>query len=186
MYILICTVLSSIPTNHRMYRVRGCVGVCVCVAGAIQMESRYPSGGCILWIYILGVAGGGVKAAFGWAGWGGGDSTDVMHLYKWQSAWQQLSVICKHVSWCKSNVYHTVPKEIDFPRYTMKCSGENEILRGIFHVVSRFPLHFMLYRWSFDYFSISEHHWAPIWCRAGCPTVHYIVRWRGHLGIEKR
>ena len=39
----------------------------------------------------------------------------------------------------------TVPKVIDFPRYeyNTKCSGENEILRGIFRVVSRFPLHFM-------------------------------------------
>ena len=36
-----------------------------------------------------------------------------------------------------------VPKEIDFPRYDMKCSGENVIQRGIFHVVSCFPLHFM-------------------------------------------
>ena len=33
----------------------------------------------------------------------------------------------------------------------MKCSGEYVILRGIFHVVSRFPLHFMLYRGNFDY-----------------------------------
>ena len=42
---------------------------------------------------------------------------------------------------------YTVPKEIDFPRYNMKFSGENMIvLRGIFHVVSCFPLHFMLYR----------------------------------------
>ena len=31
---------------------------------------------------------------------------------------------------------YTVPKEIYFPRYNMKCSGENLILRGIFHVVS--------------------------------------------------
>ena len=38
----------------------------------------------------------------------------------------------------------------------MKCSGENVILRGIFHVVSRFPLHFMFYRGNFDFFSNSE------------------------------
>ena len=38
-----------------------------------------------------------------------------------------------------------VPKVIDFQRYNMKCSGENEILRGTFHVVSRFLLHLMLY-----------------------------------------
>ena len=40
----------------------------------------------------------------------------------------------------------TVPKEIDFPQYNMKFSGENVLLRGIFHVVSGFPLLFMLYR----------------------------------------
>ena len=31
---------------------------------------------------------------------------------------------------------YTVPKEIDFPQYNMKWSGENLTLRGIFHVVS--------------------------------------------------
>ena len=34
----------------------------------------------------------------------------------------------------------------------MKCSGENVILGGTFHVVSCFPLHFMLYRGNLDYF----------------------------------
>ena len=34
----------------------------------------------------------------------------------------------------------------------MKCSGENEILCGIFHVVSRFPLHLILYHGNFDSF----------------------------------
>ena len=33
---------------------------------------------------------------------------------------------------------HTVPKVIDFPRYKNKCSVENVILRGIFHLVSGF------------------------------------------------
>ena len=47
----------------------------------------------------------------------------------------------------------TVPKEIDFPRYNMKCSRKNVILRGIVHVVSCFPLHFMLYRRNLDCFS---------------------------------
>ena len=49
---------------------------------------------------------------------------------------------------------YTVPKVIDFPRYNMKFSGENVILRGIFHVVrvSRFPLQFTLYRGNLDYF----------------------------------
>ena len=53
-------------------------------------------------------------------------------------------------------MYNTVPKEIDFPCYTMKCSGENVILRVIFHVVSCFPLHFMLHRGHLDYFLDSE------------------------------
>ena len=35
----------------------------------------------------------------------------------------------------------------------MKCNGENVILRGIFHVISGFPLHFMLYRGNFYCFS---------------------------------
>ena len=50
-------------------------------------------------------------------------------------------------------------EEFDFPQYNMKCSasGENVILRGIVHVVSRFPLHFMLYRGNLDYFSDSVH-----------------------------
>ena len=47
---------------------------------------------------------------------------------------------------------YTVPKVIIVPRYNMKCSGENVTLRGIFHVVSCCPLHFMLYRGNFDYF----------------------------------
>ena len=49
-------------------------------------------------------------------------------------------------------VRYTVPNVIDFPRYNMKCNGENKILRGTFHVVSCFPLHFMLYRGNLDYF----------------------------------
>ena len=48
---------------------------------------------------------------------------------------------------------YTVQKVIDFLRYNMKCSGDNVILRGIVHVVSGFPLHFMLYRGNFDCFS---------------------------------
>ena len=51
--------------------------------------------------------------------------------------------------------YYTVPKVIGFPRYHMKCNGESEILRGIVHEVSCFPLHFMLYRGKMDYFSDS-------------------------------
>ena len=48
---------------------------------------------------------------------------------------------------------YTVRKIIDFPRYNMKCSGENVILHGIVHVVSGFPLHLMLYRGNLDCFS---------------------------------
>ena len=50
------------------------------------------------------------------------------------------------------SMYCTVPKVIDFPRYNMKCSRENVILREIVHAVSRFPLHFMLYRENLDCF----------------------------------
>ena len=39
---------------------------------------------------------------------------------------------------------------------TMKSSGENVILREIFHAVSCFPLYFLLYRGNLDYFSDSE------------------------------
>ena len=56
-----------------------------------------------------------------------------------------------------TNCTCTVPKEIDFPRYNMKCCGKNVILRGIFHVLSGFPLHFMLYRGNADCFSNSVH-----------------------------
>ena len=52
---------------------------------------------------------------------------------------------------------YTVPKVIDFPRYNMKCSRENVILRGIFHEVSRFPLHIMLYSGNLDYIFDSVH-----------------------------
>ena len=49
----------------------------------------------------------------------------------------------------------TVPKKIYFPRYNMKCCEENVILGRIFHVVSCFPLHFMLYCGNLDYVSDS-------------------------------
>ena len=53
---------------------------------------------------------------------------------------------------------YPVPNVIDFSRYNMKWSGKNEILRGKFHVVSPFPLHFMLFRGNFDYFLDSVEH----------------------------
>ena len=40
---------------------------------------------------------------------------------------------------------YTVPKVIDFLRYNMQCSGEHVILRGIFHVVSGFPVYISCY-----------------------------------------
>ena len=50
----------------------------------------------------------------------------------------------------------TVANVIVFPRYNMKCSRANVILRGIFHVVSCCPLHFMSYRGNLDYFLDSD------------------------------
>ena len=40
-------------------------------------------------------------------------------------------------------------------RYNIKCSGENVILGGLFHVVSCFTLNFILYRGNLVYFSDS-------------------------------
>ena len=62
-----------------------------------------------------------------------------------------LSILLFYGLYCGYTVYYTVPKEIGFPRYNMKCSRENVILRGKFHVVSCFPLHFILYRRNLDY-----------------------------------
>ena len=74
----------------------------------------------------------------------------------------QLTPSCPRPLGGNSNLYwampHTVPKVIDFPRYNMKCSGDNVILRGIVHVVSGFPLHFMFYRGNLDCFS----NWASV------------------------
>ena len=52
----------------------------------------------------------------------------------------------------QQKIAHTFQKELYFPRYNTKWSGENEILRGIFRLVSRFPLNFVLYLGNFDYF----------------------------------
>ena len=40
----------------------------------------------------------------------------------------------------KPSHMYTVRKVINFPRYNMKCSGENVILHGIVHVVSGFTV----------------------------------------------
>ena len=61
----------------------------------------------------------------------------------------------------------------------MKCSGENVILRGICHVVSCFPLHFMSYHGNLDYFSDSvcrttkDDVWPPIRPIA-CTSTQYL------------
>ena len=56
-------------------------------------------------------------------------------------------------SWHQHSTY--VPKEINFPRYNMKCSAENVILRGIFHVMLCFPLYctFHVIAWKFGLLS---------------------------------
>ena len=74
---------------------------------------------------------------------------------------QQLKYVFFKVEICTYVIFnfadtvwaYTVPEAIDILRYNMKCSGENVILRGIVHVVSGFPLHFMFYRGNFDCFS---------------------------------
>ena len=43
--------------------------------------------------------------------------------------------------WSGRGVHCRKSTVIIFPRYNLKCSGGNVILRGIFHVVTRFPLH---------------------------------------------
>ena len=55
----------------------------------------------------------------------------------------------------------------------MKCSGENVILGGIVHVVSGFPLHFMLYRGNFDCFS-NRVGWEDVNIMATCAVMHIV------------
>ena len=50
---------------------------------------------------------------------------------------------------------HTVPKVLNFLRYNMTYSGAKVILRGLVHVVSCFPLHFILYHRNLNCFSNS-------------------------------
>ena len=81
---------------------------------------------------------------------------------------------------------YTVPKVIDCPWYNMKCSGENEILRGIYHVhctvVSRFPLHFVLYRENLDYCFDIVHCWCTV--KNFKITLIYIF-WKGTRYFKK-
>ena len=55
----------------------------------------------------------------------------------------------------------TILQAIDFPRYKMKCSVKNEILYGIFRVVSRFPLPFLLYLGNLVFFLDSAFPFFP-------------------------
>ena len=88
-------------------------------------------------------------------------STRACAVRYYLSIWQ-----CHHH--VKGLTYCTVPKEIDFPRYNMKCSGENVKIRGIFHVLSCFPLYFILYRRNFDHFSDSVHVHCTVHGHAHC------------------
>ena len=64
---------------------------------------------------------------------------DFAELFKlFESSRLSICSCLKHLR--HRGVYCTVPKVIDFPRYKMKCSGENLILHGIFHVVSDFMI----------------------------------------------
>ena len=63
----------------------------------------------------------------------------------------------------------TVLKIIDFPRYNMECSGQHEILHGIFRVESRFPLHFVLYLCNLDYLLASVSGWKVSYITVQCP-----------------
>ena len=82
---------------------------------------------------------------------------------------------------------YTVPKEIDFPRYNMKCSGENVVLHGIFHVISRkygllfgqctiVVFHLLLALLStFPCLHLLKYTVFPIFVRKNCYTVYNSV-----------
>ena len=72
----------------------------------------------------------------------------------------------------------TVPKKKDFSRYNMKCSEESEIQRGIFHVVSRFLLHFMLYHGNLDNISNSAWHWRRLFVS---PKTIFVETYSTHI-----
>ena len=64
----------------------------------------------------------------------------------------------------------------------MKCSGENVIQRGIFHVVSCFPLHFMLYHGHFNYFSDSVGFVTfGVLALLGLSLIGFVTYWVCHL-----
>ena len=79
----------------------------------------------------------------GGEGWEGGEVVRkrFSYLIKIYSTVLALCTVYVYILYC--------------PRYKMKCCEENVILPGIFHVVSHFPLLFMLYRGNLDCFSNS-------------------------------
>ena len=59
----------------------------------------------------------------------------------------------------KNGLFTHITQVIHFPKGNRfsaieheRWRGKRDTIRGIFHVVSRFPLHFILYRGNFDYF----------------------------------
>ena len=87
-----------------------------------------------------------------------------------------------HLNCVLQRATHIVPNEINFPRYNMKCSGENVIQRGIFHVVSCFPLHFMLYHGHFNYFSDSVGFVTfGVLALLGLSLIGFVTYWVCHL-----
>ena len=90
----------------------------------------------------------------------------LQSTWKWQRPkWTHIFIIQPRVKGPTS--LYTVTKVIDFPRYNMKCSRGNVILRRIFQVVSGFPLLFMLYHWYYlDCFSNSICQWLYCFIRA--------------------
>ena len=94
--------------------------------------------------------------------------------HKWQSHKQHCSLM--------GLSHYTVLKEINFPWHNMKCSGENVIQRGIFHVVSCFPLHFMLYHGHFNYFSDSVGFVTfGVLALLGLSLIGFVTYWVCHL-----
>ena len=82
-------------------------------------------------------------------------------------------------------------RQVDFPRYNMTCSRGNVILRGIFHVVSGFPLHFMLYRGNLDNFTnsvavkVKQRRETRVWFLTGLTEWScWWLRWCGLIGLK--
>ena len=86
-------------------------------------------------------------------GWGGGEGITERKLKKpLYSTGTQVSVLV-FTNEVVTNTIYTVPKIIDFPRYNKKNVARKTLYYfGIFRVVSRFPLHSVLYLGNVDYF----------------------------------